>query len=91
MRLSQAALVSRAQDLFERSPLGDAVAHLAALPDLTQTHPSLAKLVNTLQVERESNNVGGENNADNENLSNNINGHANKKMSRSLLSNANSR
>ena len=82
--------VRRLDDIYHDT-VDRVVMCLAALPELTQTHPSLAKLVNTLQLERESNNVGGEILGDNENLSNNINGHANKKMSRSLLSNANSR
>merc|ERR1712107_402017 len=60
---------------------------LAALPDLTQQHPSLATLVNTLQLEREnndSNNSGDTSDADHNNQ-NNLNGHVNKKMSRSLM------
>ena len=60
---------------------------LAALPDLTQQHPSLATLVNTLQLERENNdtnNSGDTSDADHNNQ-NNLNGHVNKKMSRSLM------
>ena len=82
--------VRRLDDIYHDT-VDRVVQCLASLPDLTQAHPSLAALVNNLQVERESNNGGQENLGDNENLTNNINGHANKKMSRSLLSNSNTR
>ena len=83
--------VRRLDDIYADTV--DRVIHcLASLPaNLTQAHPSLADLVNTLQMERESNNVAQENLGDNENITNNINGHPNKKMSRSLLTNSNTR
>jgi len=78
--------VRRLDDIYHDT-VDRVVMCLASLPELTQQHPSLAKLVNTLQLEKDNN--GSQDNAGaNENLSNNLNGHSNK-MSRSLMNNSN--
>lgn len=78
--------VRRLDDIYHDT-VDRVVMCLASLPELTQQHPSLAKLVNTLQLEKD-NNGSQDNSGANENLSNNLNGHSNK-MSRSLMNNSN--
>lgn len=80
--------VRRLDDIYHDT-VDRVVMCLASLPELTQQHPSLAKLVNTLQLEKD-NNGSQDNTGANENLSNNLNGHSNK-MSRSLMNNSNTR
>ena len=74
--------VRRLDDIYHDT-VDRVVLCLAGLPELTQQHPSLAALVSTLQLERDSQESQSSAATNNQN---NLNGH--KVMSRSLMNNS---